>query len=211
MRTLSVRAIAIAVFGCVAPLLLMIQAGVGLYTLTKSLADPATRPTVAQVLPSLRPQLRDVNDYIMSSHLIAEGVNQAVMVNKQTMKAVVMQVGFAVASVGLMFILLGITDGGAEGGLEHGLGKINFKTSSTGAIVFVTGAAMVAGGGLLRNDYKTLSVPNYVMIPQASVSAAPQALSELKLALDGCLKATPGERGACMENNYTEIKRIFQL
>ena len=86
------------------------------------------------------------------------------MINKQIMKVTIMQIGFAVISVGMMFIVLGINDGGASGGAEVSGFKFDFKSGSTGVVVFVVGALMATAGGVLKNDYNTVPIPEFVYL-----------------------------------------------
>jgi hypothetical protein len=60
-----------------------------------------------------------------------------------------------------MFIVLGINDGGAQvtGGTDEI--KFDFKTGSTGVLVFVVGALMATVGGVLKNDYSTVPIPTF--------------------------------------------------
>ncbi|CUI91511.1 Uncharacterised protein [Achromobacter aegrifaciens] len=64
-------------------------------------------------------------------------------------------------SVGVMFLLLGIKDGGFDAALAATDLKFDFKTGSTGLATFVIGALMAAAGGLLKNDYSTVGVPSF--------------------------------------------------
>lgn len=72
----------------------------------------------------------------------AEHSNYGVVHDKQRMKIVVMQIGFSVASVGIVFILLAMNDGGAELSPETTGTRIDFKTASTGLAAFLIGAGI---------------------------------------------------------------------
>ena len=72
-----------------------------------------------------------------------------------------MQIGFAVISVGMMLIVLGINDGGAAAGAHVASIQFDFKTGSTGVVVFVVGALMATAGGVLKNDYSTVPIPSF--------------------------------------------------
>ncbi len=85
------------------------------------------------------------------------------MLNKQSMKLTIIHIGLAVISVGMMFIILGINDGGGEGGVKLSGIDFNFKTVSSGLAIFIAGALM-ASGALINNIYTTAAVPGYVQI-----------------------------------------------
>ncbi|MCJ1958667.1 hypothetical protein MUB10_27560, partial [Klebsiella variicola] len=71
------------------------------------------------------------------------------------MKLTIIHIGLAVISVGMMFIILGINDGGGEGGVKLSGIDFNFKTVSSGLAIFIAGALMASGGALINNIYTT--------------------------------------------------------
>jgi hypothetical protein len=156
------RVLAIAIFGVVVPIILLFQAYWGLSLLSEQVGATGGSATAAQIFEEARVKLHDANDYALYSVISAEQANLSVLVNKQIMKISVMQIGFAVISLGIMFVILGFNDGGADTTVEAPGWKIDFKTSSTGAVVFVIGAAMAAAGGILKNDYSTVPIPGYI-------------------------------------------------
>lgn len=83
------------------------------------------------------------------------------MINKQVMKTSIINIGFAVMSIGLMLLVLGIESGGAEASAAVNELEFNLKTGSTGVAIFVVGAIMATLGGVLKNDYQTSQIPNY--------------------------------------------------
>lgn len=166
------RSIAILLFGIIVPLALMFQAYTGISQIDAAVGGGIASESTAETLAKARETLRDGNDYSLFAMLSAERVNHSVVISKQRMKIVVMQIGFAVASIGLMFIMLGINDGGgAVTGQGGGIG-IDFKTGSTGALVFVVGAAMATAGGVLKNEYHTADVPQFGLNVADPASAA---------------------------------------
>lgn len=160
--TVSARGAAIAIFGVAVPIMLLLQAYWGLSVLSEQVGATGGSATAAQLFEQARVKLHDANDYALYSVISAEQTNLSVLVNKQIMKISVMQIGFAVISLGIMFIILGFNDGGADATVESSGVKVDFKTSSTGAVVFVIGAAMAAAGGILKNDYNTVPIPGYI-------------------------------------------------
>ena len=106
-------------------------------------------------------RLKHGNDYAIVALADSERANLAVMKNKQMMKMVIIYIGFAVMSFAMMFIILGFTDKPLSA-TGDGLGvKLDLKFGSIGAAVFVIGAAMSAGGGLLPNEYKVVGLPGF--------------------------------------------------
>lgn len=67
---------------------------------------------------ALKGNLVSANDYVLYSLMFVEQSNQRTMLNKQSMKLTIIHIGLAVISVGMMFIILGINDGGGEGGVK---------------------------------------------------------------------------------------------
>jgi hypothetical protein len=174
------RNAAILLFGIFGPIVLLFQAYTGLSSARSDLRVLSSQQSVAKALGEAKPHLGDANDYALFSMMHAERTNLAVVTNKQNLKLAVMQIGFAVISLGLMFVILGINDGGGEGEGEAGGVKFNFKTGSTGAVVFVIGAAMATAGGVMRNEYKTVEVPKFqsvVLGPAPGGQASPSAVS----------------------------------
>jgi hypothetical protein len=156
------RSLALFVFGVIVPTALLFQAYSGLNTLGDRVSRSVTDTSAAQTFSTARQSLHDANDYALYSVIAAERTNQLVVTNKQIMKISVMQIGFAVASLGIMFVVLGFSDGGAQGSMDAAGFKFDFKTGSTGAVVFVIGAAMATAGGVMRNDYQTVPIPGYI-------------------------------------------------
>jgi len=157
-----VRPIAIVLFGVIVPLFILVQAYVGLATLGADVNNTRTSDDLVTTLSTVKKSLTNGNDYALFSLLYTEHANQKTMINKQIMKVAIMQIGFAVISVGMMLIILGFNDGGAAGGAEVSGVKFDFKSGSTGVVVFLAGALMATTGGVLKNDYNTVPIPEFV-------------------------------------------------
>lgn len=153
---------AVIIFGVIVPVAILFQAYIGLSDLREDVSKHTTANTTSEEYKSVRPLLQDANDYAFYNLLYSERTNLIVVTNKQVMKVTVIQIGFAAISLGLMFIVLGINDGGAQGAVEGSGLKIDFKTSSTGAVVFIVGALMATAGGVLKNQYETVPIPGYI-------------------------------------------------
>src|SRR5437667_7580299 len=108
----NLKATVVLVLGLLAPLFLLFQAYHGMSTLQLGLGDGTSEKELVQTLSDVKKTMPDDRDYALFSLLFSEHMNQRVMGHKQVLKAVVMQIGFAVASVGLMFIVLGVSEGG---------------------------------------------------------------------------------------------------
>lgn len=162
MKTLNVaRQIAVVSLGVIIPIALLTQAYLGLSSLVSTVSYEQKHHNVNELFLQVKKSINNVNDYAFISLLYSENANLKTMTNKQVMKISIMQIGFSVLSVGMMFIVLGIRDGGAEGGLDAGALKFDFKTGSTGVLVFVMGSLMATAGGVLKNDYETVPLPGY--------------------------------------------------
>lgn len=154
------KGFSIFLLGVVMPIAMLFQA----YTSISKLDAVSYKQSQNDLLHlhgEAKQNLKTVNDYYMFSLLLAEHANQKTMINKQIMKTSVMQIGFAVISIGIMFIVLGINDGGAEALVSADSLSFNFKTGSTGAIIFVVGALMAMAGGIIKNEYNTVPIPDY--------------------------------------------------
>ena len=171
VQTIS-RSLAIVIFGVVLPIFLLVQAYVGLSKAETLVRSSVAGKSAAESFADARRNLHDANDYALYSVIAAERTNQIVVTNKQVMKIAVMQIGLAVVSLGIMFVVLGFRDGGAETGIEAQGVRFDFKTGSTGAVVFVIGAAMAAAAGIMKNDYNTVPIPGYIQTGESSGSIA---------------------------------------
>lgn len=129
------------------------------------------------------------------------------MINKQVMKTSIIHIGFAVISVGMMLIILGINEGersGAEAQMDvQGL-KFDFKTGSTGAAMFLVGAIMATVGGVLKNDYQTSEIPIYSRM----ISTEHLAYEKSLKAYRACAQ-TDGELETCFAQIFFQINREF--
>jgi hypothetical protein len=196
-----VRTAAILILGVLFPVLILAQAWSGLASLGRDIDRSMKPEQVVEILKGVRPLVRSANDYALYSEMYAENVNQTVITNKQIIKVVVMQIGFAAMSLGLMFVLLGVNDGGGEGHFGWAGGGIDFKTSSTGALVFLVGAMMATAGGVLKNEYKSIPLPQYIEVGAAGPSDAEAQSLE---AYQKCQSAGR-EFPACFASLYGQI------
>lgn len=201
------RSAAIVLFGIIVPIILLFQAYTGLSSVRSDLRALSSQQSVAKSLGEAKPYLVDANDYALYGMIHAERINLAVVTNKQHLKLAVMQIGFAVISLGLMFVILGINDGGGEGEGEAAGVKFNFKTGSTGAIVFVIGAAMATAGGVMRNEYQTVEVPKFQSVMLGSATAVPKTAPSAVLPSSSEKSAAEDAMGKCRKTFPTDAPR----
>ncbi|MFZ6744666.1 hypothetical protein ACO0LC_15710 [Undibacterium sp. JH2W] len=156
--------------GVVIPLILMFQAYFVLHELSHNIQTHESNNTVTENFIKVRKELSSANDFLLFTKLQTENVNYNVMINKQVMKVAVMNIGFAVMSVGIMFILLGFKEisdtqqktenGMTLSGAANGI-KFDVKTGSTGLAIFILGSLMASGSGILPNEYRAGDIPGY--------------------------------------------------
>lgn len=152
---------AIIALGVVIPLIVLFQAYIGLQNLAREVRQEENMATLVENFSSVRKQSLTSDDYLLFSLMYSEHANQKTMINKQILKVSIMQLGFAVISVGMMFIVLGIRDGGADGGGGVAGYTFNFKVGSTGVLMILLGSAMATAGAVFRNEYKVVPIPPF--------------------------------------------------
>jgi len=161
----KLRSVAVIVFGIIFPVIILFQAYLGINALTEDVAYRTTVQDLVANMSSAKKEMKNQNDYALFSLLYVEHANQKTMINKQVMKSSVINLGFAVISVGMMLIIFGIKGNeGAdlEAGIEMQGVKFDLKTGSTGVAMFCVGAIMATVGGVLKNDYQTSEIPKYI-------------------------------------------------
>lgn len=196
-----ISGIAVVGLGVVFPVLILAQAYLGVASLARNIDRSLSQNQVVEVFKQVQPLVKSPNDYALYSEMFAENINQIIITNKQIIKVVVIEIGFAAMSLGLMFVLLGFNDGGGEGGVSWGEVRIDFKTASTGALVFLVGAVMATAGGVLKNEYKSVPLPEYIALDSSGPSAEEASTLE---AYQTCKEA--GEHfDACFLSLYQQI------
>lgn len=196
------RSVAVAALGLALPLVVLIQAYTGLSHLSGVVARDVSPDVGVYLFKQIQPLAKTANDYALYSLIYSENVNETVIVNKQVMKIVIMQIGFAVSSLGLMFVVLGFNAGGASGKFKFLDVDIDFKTASTGVAVFIIGALMTTAGGVLKNDYTTLPLPNYI---DPGAQAAPATDAGGLQAYKTCKAQAGDEFAACFASLYAQL------
>lgn len=153
---------ATVVFGLIVPFILIIVSIINVVTLNNNMA---TNSSPSEQLKYIKQLDKDSYEYTLYSLMYVEHNSVQTFVNKQELKVTVMLIGFAVISMGIMFIILGFKEENGANGIEGNFLAANvsfdFKTGSTGVAIFIIGALMVSLGGLLSNSYKGSSIPSY--------------------------------------------------
>lgn len=205
------RLIAIAMFGLLLPLFIALRVDSRIDSAEDFVTQAASSSFIISQFEKSPGKFKTPNDYALVALADSERANLAVMLNKQVMKLVVIYMGFAVMSFAMMFIVLGFTDAPV---LASGSGagfSLNLQFGSIGAAVFVLGAAMAAGGGLLRNEYRTVGLPKFASGgPPNFASGGPSASSKFSAALgeivSGCSKmSAETDQARCLSVKATEI------
>jgi len=155
------RQASIVIFGVIFPVYVLFQAYQGVAGLQNNVSYNKTLTQLVADFADAKKNIDSVNDYALFSLMYVEHGNQKTMINKQTMKAAIVHIGFAVMSIGMMLLILGINNGGIEGSAGTENLKFDFKTGSTGIAVFVIGSVMATVGGILKNEYSSSTIPMY--------------------------------------------------
>lgn len=159
---------AVAMFGILIPVYLLGNVIGNVSSLNQEISYEGNLDSTIKSFAEAQNHLETANDYALLAMLSAESANQKTMINKQVMKVTVIQIGFAVISIGLLFVVLGFNDGGAEVAANSGEIVFNFKTGSTGLAAIIIGALMATLGGVLKNAYSTVEVPKFYTPGQCS-------------------------------------------
>ncbi|WP_156168162.1 hypothetical protein [Grimontia sp. AD028] len=195
---------ALLLFGVVLPSIALYQAANGVDGLTEEVNSENEFKNMIDNYDEMRSLLANANDYAFISLVFVESSNQKTMINKQVMKVAIINIGFAVISIGMMMIILGINDGGASG--KGGFGDIvfDFRTGSTGIVVFVIGATMATLGAVMKNEYQTAGVPGYGAVLKGGGEL--EATKKLFTLCGEIHKGEPNEIPTCF---YDEFKNNF--
>jgi len=198
----TLRGLGILIFGIVFPVIILFQSYMGISSLRDDVSYKTTMDDLVVNLSGAKNHLASANDYALYSLLYVEHANQKTMINKQVMKTTIVNIGFAVISVGMMLIILGIKEEGVSGAeakvQAHGI-NFDFKTGSTGVAMFCVGAIMATIGGVLKNDYQTSEIPKY-----ESVAPVDPSYDKSINAYQAC-----SSQGESFETCFTQI--FFQI
>ena len=199
------RQIAVLLFGVVFPLVVLVQAYQGIASLNNNVGYNTTVEDLVGHFSKTKSSLSTENDYALFSLLYVEHANQKTMINKQIMKVAIVHIGFAVISIGMMLIILGINDSGMEGKASANGIDFDFKTGSTGVAVFVIGAIMSTAGGVLKNDYQTSEIPMYSGTIKSSSKGA--KYNEIVNAYQVCEEQTETPTKDCFMQIFKQISK----
>lgn len=191
------KSVSAFIFGIVVPLVLLISAST---TITKIVEDmnadaklSGSHSEIVQWLKEYDIQPNQGNKYAFTSYLIAQQTNEKVIKKKTLMKAVLMQLGLVIVSIGILFIVLGFKEGGLNG-TAAGVAGIDFNITigSTGLATIFLGVLMITLGGVISNKFTTVGVPNFAHGNNPTISKA-----QITEALENCRK----NEALIIENN----------
>ena len=166
-----IKAFGVIAFGLVFPVIVLFQAHASISALGNDVSYATTLGQLSNQVSAAKSEAWDVNQIALYSLLYVEHANQKTMINKQLMKTSIVNIGFAVISIGMMLIVLGIEkDNNVQAsGKMQGL-NFDVKTGSTGVAIFLVGAVMATLGGVLKNNYKTSEIPTYTVLSKGDYS-----------------------------------------
>ena len=198
------RVAAFLVLGLLLPAVLLFQAHQAMGRMSEVTADGNDIASIVKSLPASVQSLKSQNDYALLSIAMIEASNQRTMLTKQRMKMSVMHIGFAVISLGLMMLVMGLEAGGIDvaGGSPDKL-SFNLKTTSTALTAVLLGAAMSTAGALVPNPYTTVSVPSYAPLTDATVDERLQKLQTL--AAQCSTEAPKTQLAICFQNAIVTV------
>lgn len=198
-------------FGMVIPVILLINAFLGVKQLSNQINLGENASGLIQQFDIARKSIKNINDYALFSLMYIENVGQKTILSKQLMKIVIIHIGFATMSIGIMLIILGINQGGIDGLSELSVLKFDFKTGSTGVVVFVVGSIMALAGAIYPNKYVTSQIPVYSqLIPNATELEKVKKLHIKSVnAYNLCMKNYPEESKKCFNQMFSEINKEY--
>jgi hypothetical protein len=203
VKPATVRVARLAAFlllGLLLPGLLLFQAHQAMGRMSDVAGDGNDLVTVLKSLPPQVQRLQTQNDYALLSIAMVEASNQRTMLTKQRMKMSVMHIGFAVISLGLMMLVMGLEAGGIDvaAGSTHAP-SFDLKTTSTAVTAIVLGAVMSGAGALVPNPYTTVSVPSYA--PVSNTSQDDRLVKLRNMATQCAAEAPKAQLAACFQNS----------
>jgi hypothetical protein len=177
-----------AVFGLIVPIVLIWSAsqtvGQMLGDMNNDASQKAGHSEIVKLLQVYDIAPNNGNKFAFTSYLIAQQINEKVIKKKTLLKAVLMQLGLVIVSIGLLFIVLGFRDGGLKGGASGALGvDFNVTVGSTGLATIFLGVLMITFGGVVSNKFTTVGVPSFSHSNVATVEDQSLLISISKLQL----------------------------
>jgi hypothetical protein len=194
------RGVAILVFACIVPAGLLFQAHKSTSGMIEVLSSQSRMSAMLQALPPSVQALKSPADYALYTTVFVEMSNQSVMLNKQYLKTATIQIGFAICSIGLLMLLLGFSASGVSASVGNsGSPVYNLKIASGGVAIFVLGAGIAAAAGILKNEYTTVSMPNYLATSShgrtgQDATHRDELAKEIAARASACFKNMPEEK-----------------
>ncbi len=175
-----IKSLSALLFGVVVPGIITFNVITSLSNLDDSINSKVELDEIAQVYLSVRDNLEQQNQYALIAYMFSAATNQNTLMNKQIMKTVVIHIGFAVLSFGVLFIILGINQGAitASGQIADST-SIDVKSGSTGAGVILIGAAMVTISAVDKNEFTGVALPNFQPSQQTITTEVSSSVNDL--------------------------------
>lgn len=161
-RVNFIKKIAFLTLGIIFPLFMLGASIYNLHSTSNRLSLLNEQRSAVSEMQSIKALIKTPNDYSIFSMMYLEQQTHDALILKQIMKITSMYIGYAVLSIGVMMIFLGVetkSQSDINGNLI-GL-TFNVKSGSAGVIVFLFGAIMVLMPGVLGNSYKTPGIPSF--------------------------------------------------
>lgn len=148
--------------GVIFPVFMLCASAYNLHQTSVQFKELSNKQLSLAELNELKNMMKTPYDYGTFSTIYMEKQTHDIFVNKQTMKIAAMYIGYAVLSVGIMMLFLGIETKEQQdiNGNFMGL-TFNIKSGSAGVIIFLFGAIMVIIPGSINNKYQTPGFPAY--------------------------------------------------
>lgn len=160
--------------GVIFPVFMLGASAYNLYQTSNQFKEMSQQQLSIKELNELKNIMKSPYDYGIISIIYMEKQAHKIFIHKQTMKIASMYIGYAVLSVGVMMLFLGIETKKQNdiNGNFMGL-TFNIKSGSGGIIIFLLGASMIIIPGSINNKYQTPGIPGYG-------SGAPSNISQIK-------------------------------
>jgi hypothetical protein len=194
----GVRLLALVMFGLVLPTVLLWSAHSAVSELKTAPINAAELREIVQALPAPVQAFQHGNDYSLLFGVFADIGEYRHMVNRMQMKTAVMRVGFAIACVGLLLMVLGVDSGAVEvgGGVKETM-TLNMKAASGGIAVFVLGAAMAGAAGLMQMQHQAAKADFLLGPLHDSAKPLDPFLSSLQNLMTQCDALGPAVKPRC--------------
>lgn len=148
--------------GVIFPVFMLGASAYNLYQTSNQFKEMSQQQISVKELSELKSMMTSPYDYGITSIIYMEKQAHKIFIHKQIMKIASMYIGYAVLSIGVMMLFLGIETKSQNdiNGNFMGL-TFNIKSGSGGIIVFLLGAIMIIIPGSINNKYQTPGIPAF--------------------------------------------------